>query len=248
MKLNVRHYDVVDYAWALSRMREFVDSRKQETFDEIWFLEHEPVFTQGQGGRAVHVHNTGNIPVVQSDRGGQITYHGPGQLIAYTLIDIKRLGIGPRELVRRIEQGVIGLLASLGLVADRRPGAPGVYVRDAKISALGLRIRRGQSYHGLSLNVDLDLEPFTRIDPCGYQGLEVTQLQDCGIDIDCKHAAERLLPTLLSSLYGPGQAVDVRYPERRKTDHGETIEHSGMHSSATTTAISRGMSNRYDRV
>ncbi len=248
MNLVVRHYDVVDYAWALSQMRAFVDGRRPDTVDEIWFLEHEPVFTQGQGGRAVHVHNTGNIPVVQSDRGGQVTYHGPGQLIAYTLIDIKRLGVGPRELVRRIEQGIIEMLASLSLLADRRPGAPGVYVHDAKIAALGLRIRRGQSYHGLSLNVDLDLEPFTRIDPCGYQGLEVTQLKDFGIDIDCGHAAEHLLPKLVSSLYGPDQTVDVRYPERKHTNNDETNEQRRNYKSAAPAAISQGMSQRHDRV
>ena len=248
MNLNVRHYDVVDYAWALSRMRDFVDSRTLDTADEIWFLEHEPVFTQGQGGRAVHAHHTGNIPVVQSDRGGQITYHGPGQLIAYTLIDMKRLGIGPRELVRRIEQGVIGLLASLGLVADRRPGAPGVYVREAKIAALGLRIRRGQSYHGLSLNVNLDLEPFTRIDPCGYQGLEVTQLKDCGIDIDCKHAAERLLPELVRSLYGSGQVVHVKYPDQIKVKRSATNTQSSIHDGAAPATLSNAMSGHYDRV
>tara|TARA_B100001123_G_scaffold442941_1_gene587723 strand:+ start:1119 stop:1871 length:753 start_codon:yes stop_codon:yes gene_type:complete len=219
MNLNVRHYDLVDYRWALSQMQEFVAHRDQETIDEIWFLQHDPVFTQGQSGRAGHLHRPGGIPVVQSDRGGQVTYHGPGQLLAYTLIDIKRLGIGPRELVRRIEQSVIGLLENFDLVANRRPGAPGVYIRDAKIAALGLRIRRGQSYHGLSLNVDLDLEPFTRIDPCGYKGLRVTQMKDFGIDISCKHAAECLLPILINSLYGCNRTVEVKVklPEQRET-------------------------------
>ena len=217
MNLNVRHFDLVEYGWALTRMREFVDHRGQDASDEIWFLQHEPVFTQGQGGRPVHVHETGNIPIIQSDRGGQVTYHGPGQLVAYILLDLRRLGIGPRELVRRIEQSIIALLGSLDLRGDRRPGAPGVYVRGAKIAALGLRIRRGKSYHGLSLNVDLDLEPFTRIDPCGYQGLEVTRLKDCGIDIDCRIAAERLLPHLVRSLYGTAQTVAVRYLDGEKT-------------------------------
>jgi len=230
MNLNVRHYDVVNYAWTLSNMRAFVDSRSHEAFDEIWFLEHHPVFTQGQGGRAAHVHATGDIPVVQSDRGGQVTYHGPGQLVAYILLDIQRLGIGPRELVRRIEQAVIGLLAGFELRGERRPKAPGVYVSDAKIAALGLRIRRGQSYHGLSLNVDLNLEPFTRIDPCGFRGLEVTQLKDHDVDIDCKSTARLLLPNLVNCLYGPDKTVNVHYPDSEKVSHAEI----GTHNRGTT--------------
>jgi len=211
MNLVVRQFGLVDYTRMLERMREFVDARSENSADEIWCLEHPPVFTQGQGGRAVHVHDAGDIPLVQSDRGGQVTYHGPGQLVVYILMDLRRQGLGPRELVRRIEQGVIGLLETLGISASRSPGAPGVYVCDAKIAALGLRIRRGMSYHGLSLNVNLDLDPFTRIDPCGYQGLEVTRLSDFGIDIDCPTAAERLLPKLIGSLYGHDAPVDVHY-------------------------------------
>jgi lipoyl(octanoyl) transferase len=211
MNLVVRQFGLVDYTRMLKRMREFVDSRSVDSADEIWFLEHPPVFTQGQAGKAVHVHDAGDIPIVQSDRGGQVTYHGPGQLIVYILMDLRRQGLGPRELVRRIEQGVIALLETLGVGASRSPGAPGVYVREAKIAALGLRIRRGMSYHGLSLNVNLDLEPFTRIDPCGYRGLEVTRLSDFGIDIDCVTAAERLLPQLIGSLYGQDAAVEVHY-------------------------------------
>ena len=207
--LNVRHLGIIDYAWALAEMREFVDARGPDGNDEIWFLEHQPVFTQGQGGRAEHVHEPGKIPLVQSDRGGQVTYHGPGQLVAYILLDLRRLGIGPRELVHRIEQGLIALLHGLELAGVRRPGAPGVYVDNAKIAALGLRIRRGMSYHGLSLNVDVDLEPFNRIDPCGYQGLEVTRLKDLGVDIDCRRTAEQLLSKLVSSLYGADQCVKV---------------------------------------
>jgi len=157
MNLVVRQFGLVDYTRMLERMRGFVDARSENSADEIWCLEHPPVFTQGQGGRAVHVHDAGDIPLVQSDRGGQVTYHGPGQLVVYILMDLRRQGLGPRELVRRIEQGVIGLLETLGISASRSPGAPGVYVCDAKIAALGLRIRRGMSYHGLSLNVNLDL-------------------------------------------------------------------------------------------
>ena len=237
MNLNVRYFDVVEYAATLAHMRKFVDTRGQDSADEIWFLEHPPVFTQGQGGRAAHVHETGNIPIIQSDRGGQVTYHGPGQLIAYILLDVRRLGIGPRELVRRIEQSIIGLLESLGLQGDRRPGAPGVYVRDAKIAALGLRIRRGWSYHGLSLNVDLDLEPFTRIDPCGYQGLEVTRLKDHGIGIDCRVAADLLLPSLVNSLFGANQSVDVKYLDRDNMDKSEIDHQRGAFGSMDSTTI-----------
>ena len=215
MNVVVRHFDLVRYDWMLARMREFVEARGQDSGDEIWFLQHSPVFTQGQGGRAIHIHDTGGIPVIQTDRGGQVTYHGPGQLIAYILMDLRRQGIGPRELVRRIEEGVIALLDDLGIGAHRRFGAPGVYVTEAKIAALGLRIRHGMSYHGLSLNVDLDLEPFSRIDPCGYRGLEVTRLQDLGLDMDCTTVAWRLLPALIRSLYGEEQSIEVtvaQYP------------------------------------
>lgn len=211
MNVMVRYFDLVDYTWTLGRMREFVATRGKDCADEIWFLQHPPVFTQGQGGRAIHVHDTGDIPIVHSDRGGQVTYHGPGQLVAYILMDLRRQGIGPRELVRRIEAGVIALLDKLGVAASRRTGAPGVYVAEAKIAALGLRIRRGMSYHGLSLNVSLDLEPFTHIDPCGYRGLKVTRLKDLGVDIDCATAARRLLPMLVGSLYGEDNPAPARF-------------------------------------
>jgi len=201
MNLVVRRFDVVDYEWSLKRMRARVDSRDDTTADELWFLQHHPVFTQGQGGRAVHVLEPGDIPVVQSDRGGQVTFHGPGQLIVYIMMDLRRAAIGPRELVRRIESGIIAMLGTLGVTAARRTGAPGVYVEEAKIAALGLRIRRGISYHGLSLNVDVDLEPFTRIDPCGYRGLAVTRLRDLGITVDCAEAARLLLSPLVDALY-----------------------------------------------
>jgi len=214
MNVVVRHRGDMAYTEALADMRKFVDSRAADGADEIWLLQHAPVFTQGQGGRAVHVHDTGDIPLVQSDRGGQVTYHGPGQLIAYTLMDLHRAGLGPRELVRRIESAIIATLARLDISGSRRPGAPGVYVEGAKIAALGLRIRRGMSYHGLSLNVDVDLEPFTRIDPCGYQGLEVTRLKDLGVALDCTAVGGLLVPELLSSLYGDDAdvAVEIRVP------------------------------------
>jgi lipoyl(octanoyl) transferase len=163
-------------------MQTFTDNRGANTPDELWFLEHPPVFTLGRNGRQEHLHNTGDIPVIHVDRGGQVTYHGPGQLIAYTLVDIKRRQLGVQSLVRILEQTVIDLLSDYAVRAQRREQAPGVYVDDRKVAALGLRIRKGCSFHGLSLNVDMDLSPFAMIDPCGYSGLEVTQLKDLGID------------------------------------------------------------------
>jgi len=159
-------------------MRLFTDARTIETPDEIWFTEHYPVFTQGQAGKAEHLLNPGNIPVIQSDRGGQITYHGPGQLLFYILMDIKRRNITVRSLVTLLEQTVINLLHDYGIKAHTKCNAPGVYVDNAKIAALGLRIRKGCSYHGLSLNVNMDLEPFTRINPCGFSNLNIVQITD----------------------------------------------------------------------
>ena len=167
-----------EYAPVWRQMQDFTDSRTAETPDEAWLLEHPPIFTLGQAGRRHHLLDPGNIPVLQVDRGGQITYHGPGQLILYLLLDLRRRGLGVRQLVSLMEQAVIGLLGSYGVEARARPDAPGVYVAQRKIASLGLRVRHGCSFHGLSLNVNMDLEPFGRIDPCGYPGLEVTQLVD----------------------------------------------------------------------
>lgn len=161
-------------------MQAFTDARDATTPDELWVLEHDPVFTLGQAGKWEHVLLPGDIPVVPVDRGGQVTYHGPGQIVAYPLFDLRRLGIGVRELVLRIEQSIIDTLAGYRIDAARRERAPGVYVADAKIAALGLRVRRGCSFHGLAFNVNMNLEPFARINPCGYQGLAVTQVLDCG--------------------------------------------------------------------
>jgi lipoyl(octanoyl) transferase len=161
-------------------MQAFTDARGPGTPDELWMVEHDPVFTLGQAGRWEHVLVPGEIPVIPVDRGGQVTYHGPGQIVAYPLLDLRRLGIGVRELVHRIEQAVIDTLENWNIVAVRREGAPGVYVADAKIAALGLRVRRGCTFHGLAFNVAMDLEPFHRINPCGYQGLAVTQVLDLG--------------------------------------------------------------------
>ncbi len=178
--LNVRTLGRQPYVPVWRAMQQYTDTRGADAPDELWLVEHEPVYTQGQAGRAEHVLAPGDIPVVQVDRGGQVTYHGPGQLVAYPLLDLRRLGIGVRELVHRIEQVVIDLLAEWDIRATRRAGAPGVYVGDAKLMALGLRVRRGCSFHGLALNVGMDLSPYARINPCGYPGLAVTQLLDLG--------------------------------------------------------------------
>lgn len=181
--LQVRQLGQVEYEPTFARMKEFTEQRTAATPDEIWLLEHPPVFTQGQAGKAEHLLAPGDIPVVQVDRGGQVTYHGPGQLVAYVLLDIRRLGLGVRDLVNHLEHSVVDVLAQYGVSAYPKPDAPGVYVAteqggEAKIASLGLRIRRGFSYHGLALNVDMDLAPFQRINPCGYEGLAVTRLSD----------------------------------------------------------------------
>ncbi|AZZ46838.1 octanoyltransferase [Pseudomonadaceae bacterium SI-3] len=176
--LEVRELGLVDYPVAWQAMQRFTNERQPDTVDEIWLLQHPRVFTQGQAGKAEHLLLPGDIPVIQADRGGQVTYHGPGQLVCYLMLDVRRLGFGVRELVSRIEQSLIDLLASYDVQALAKPDAPGVYVEGAKIASLGLRIRNGRSFHGLALNVDMDLEPFGRINPCGYAGMAMTQLAD----------------------------------------------------------------------
>jgi len=177
-------------------MRAFTETRHANTLDELWQVEHPPVFTQGLAGKAEHLLAPGDIPVIRVDRGGQVTYHGPGQVVIYCLLDVRRLGLSVRGLVTALEQAVIELLAAHGITAQARPDAPGVYVDDAKVASLGLRLRQGRSYHGLSLNVDMDLEPFTRINPCGYPGLRVTQLCDLGVLLTPDAVAEELLRLL----------------------------------------------------
>jgi lipoyl(octanoyl) transferase len=178
--LLVRRLGLREYEPTWRAMQTFTDERGADTRDELWLLEHPPVYTQGQAGRPEHVLDPGDIPVVQIDRGGQVTYHGPGQVVAYLLLDLRRAGIGVKRLVHLLEQAVIDLLADYGIRSAARPDAPGVYVGGAKIAALGLRVRRGCSFHGLALNVDTDLEPFSRINPCGYAGLAVTRVADLG--------------------------------------------------------------------
>lgn len=191
-------------------MREFTESRDDSTPDEIWLVEHAPVYTLGQAGKPEHLFNAGQIDVVHCDRGGQVTYHGPGQVVAYCLFDLRRRGLYVKEYVERLEDAVIGTLADLGLPdACRKAGAPGVYVaydveREcpapgaelAKIAALGIKIRNGRAYHGIALNVDMDLSPFLGINPCGYEGLATVDLHRCGISCTVKHAGERLLESL----------------------------------------------------
>lgn len=198
--LTVRQLGLQPYLPVWQAMQRFTHERGPDTPDEIWLLEHEPVFTQGQAGKPEHLLLPGDIPVVQADRGGQVTYHGPGQLIAYLLLDVRRAGLGVRELVSLMERVLVELLASYGIEAHARPDAPGVYVGAAKIASLGLRIRRGCSFHGLALNVDMDLQPFQRINPCGYAGLAMTQLRDLAGPIDCTEVREQLQQRLLSSL------------------------------------------------
>jgi lipoyl(octanoyl) transferase len=190
----------LEYVPAWHEMQAFNRARTAETPDEIWLVEHPPVFTLGLAGRAEHVLTPGDIPVVKTDRGGQVTYHGPGQAVAYVMLDLKRLGIGAKALVRRLEDSAIEVLGGYGLRGHRRDGMPGVYVDDAKICAIGLRISRGCSYHGLAMNVDLDLAPFSRIDPCGYPGLAATRLADLGVGDKIDAVQHRLGETLARTL------------------------------------------------
>ena len=177
-RLVIRRLGRADYEPTWRAMQRFTDERDEDTADELWLVEHPPVFTQGQAGKAEHVLAPGDIPVIQVDRGGQVTYHGPGQIVAYPLVDLKRRGIGVRDFVHRIEESIISVLEIYGLTGERVAGAPGIYVNGDKIASLGLRVRRGCSFHGLAFNIDMDLEPFSRINPCGYAGLRVVRLCD----------------------------------------------------------------------
>jgi lipoyl(octanoyl) transferase len=198
--VTIRHLGSQPYAATFARMRELTLARGADTPDEIWFLEHPAVFTQGQAGKAEHVLDAGDIPVVQSDRGGQVTYHGPGQLVVYFLLDLHRRGYGIRTLVTRLEKSMIECLAGYGIVAAAKPDAPGVYVDGRKIGSLGLRVRKGCTYHGLSLNVAMDLAPFERINPCGFRGLGMTQVSALGGPGDLAQVSRDLEQVLLRSL------------------------------------------------
>lgn len=190
----------VDYEPTWRAMQRFTDERDSATPDEIWLLEHPPVFTLGMNADRAHLLAPGDIPVVQIDRGGQVTYHGPGQLVVYPLIDLRRAGLGVRDLVGALERSVIAYAGTLGIHAETKLRAPGVYVQGRKLASIGIRVRRGASYHGLALNVSLDLAPFKRINPCGYQGLEMTQLSTLGVVSDVEQAAREYAPYLLVAL------------------------------------------------
>lgn len=198
MSLEVRHLGLCAYQDIWDRMRAYTESRTGDSPDQLWLVQHPPVFTQGQAGKPEHLLAPSPIPVIQTDRGGQVTYHGPGQLVAYPLLDIRRKGLGVRELVSALENTLIATLADYALASAADPAAPGVYIEGRKIGSLGLRIRRGCSYHGLALNVDMDLSPFHAINPCGYAGLRMTQLIDeIGVSAfdpeQWKHLQERLI-------------------------------------------------------
>ncbi|MEM7376069.1 MAG: lipoyl(octanoyl) transferase LipB [Pseudomonadota bacterium] len=217
--LIVRTLGVLPYTDALARQRAFTDARGSDTADEVWVVSHAPVFTLGQAGKRHHVLDAGDIPVVQSDRGGQVTYHGPGQVVVYTLLDLRRHGLGVRALVSALEHTVVAVLAEHGVAARADPKAPGVYVNGAKIAALGLRVRRGCSYHGLALNVSLDLRVYDRINPCGYPDMAVTRTCDHGIGLSEARLGEALVCELSSTLgveatHGDDGAHLLRTPER----------------------------------
>lgn len=201
--LIIRHLGEADYETTWRDMQRFTQHRDRNTPDELWFLEHPPVFTLGRNGRREHLHNSGEIPVLEVDRGGQVTYHGPGQLVVYTLLDLNRRQLGVQSLVRKLEQAVIDLCEDYGIESQRREKAPGVYVDDRKLAALGLRVRKGCAFHGLSLNIDMDLAPFAMIDPCGYKDLEVTQLADLGIEASTETLSEQFQKHLERLLKSP---------------------------------------------
>ncbi|MBA2654278.1 MAG: lipoyl(octanoyl) transferase LipB [Gammaproteobacteria bacterium] len=198
-EIVVRRLSLQNYAETWQEMKNFTDLRQADTPDEVWLLQHPPVFTQGQAGKPEHVLNPGDIPVVQTDRGGQVTYHGPGQLVMYTLFDLKRLKIGIRELVSKLETTVIQVLADYKISAAARCDAPGVYVNEAKICSIGLRVRRGCSYHGIAFNIDMDLEPFTRINPCGFSNLTVTQMKQLTPQVNFKDVESKIVSYLIEN-------------------------------------------------
>ena len=198
--VTTRNLGLQDYVTTWQDMQRFNQDRNADTADELWIVEHFPVYTLGLNGKREHLLNTGNIPVVNSDRGGQATYHGPGQLVIYTLLDINRLNLGVRQLVTILEQAMICTLAQYGIVAVSRADAPGVYVNDKKIGSIGLRIKKNCSYHGLSLNNDMDLRPFDYINPCGYSGLKVTQISDLGITISTSQLASSVIQSILTAI------------------------------------------------
>ncbi|PWC18194.1 lipoyl(octanoyl) transferase LipB [Brenneria corticis] len=216
-KIIVRQFSVQPYQPMSLAMHQFTDLRDDNTLDEIWLVQHPPVFTQGQAGKAEHVLTPGDIPVIQSDRGGQVTYHGPGQQVMYVLVDLKRRKLGVRQLVTAIEQTVVNTLAHFDIAARARADAPGVYVGERKICSLGLRIRRGCSFHGLALNIAMDLSPFQRINPCGYAGMQMTQVSDCAPGVTLEDTAAVLVESFR-------QLLDYRHCEVINWDLAENGE------------------------
>lgn len=197
----VKDLGLVDYQSTCEAMQALTANRDELAPDELWFVEHSPVFTQGLNGKDEHILNPGNIPVIRTDRGGQVTYHGPGQLIAYTLFDLKRLNIGVREMVSRMENSIISMLEQLAIKANSRADAPGVYVDGRKIASLGLRVKQGACYHGLSLNISMDLTPFSSINPCGFEGMEVIDLKSLGHQISMSQAKQQFLSAFEAQMF-----------------------------------------------
>ncbi|MGR8979765.1 MAG: lipoyl(octanoyl) transferase LipB [Gammaproteobacteria bacterium] len=200
MQIIYRYLGIQEYEDIWQAMQQFTEGRTAETADEIWIVEHYPVYTVGLNGKSEHLLNTGSIPVVHCDRGGQVTYHGPGQLVIYPLLDIKRLKLGVRQLVTLLEEAMIETLKKQGISADSRAEAPGVYVQGKKIGSIGIRIKKNCSYHGISLNNRMDLSPFNGINPCGYAGLEMTQLSDLGVSIGTFELAPPLIQAFTTAL------------------------------------------------
>ena len=199
-EIRLNYLGLSEYQSVWRAMQDFTNNRDSNTLDELWMVEHPPVFTQGQAGKAEHVLNAGDIPIIQVDRGGQVTYHGPGQIVIYPLIDLKRNKLGIKALVNGIEEALIQTMADYGIKAERREKAPGVYVENQKIASLGLRVRKGCTFHGLAFNIRMDLEPFTRINPCGFAGLEVTQLSALNSLVKLEKAQEQLIKHLCGIL------------------------------------------------
>ncbi len=208
MTIDLRIFpSLQSYPDIFHQMQAYTTNREENSPDALWLLEHSPVFTQGQAGKKEHILDAGNIPIVQSDRGGQVTYHGPGQLVVYTLFDLKRLGLNIKRFVQKLEMSIILLLKGYGITGKTQEGAPGVYIEAAKICSLGLRIRKGYAYHGFALNVDMDLSPFSQINPCGFKQLKMTQLKDFLPHITLEQARADLIPLLLAKLTQPEESL-----------------------------------------